>query len=211
MYQEFNICKLLEDEKTPADRITRHLELLALGGTAFISERTLMAWMRTSVSLITFGFSITKFFEYLEQQQQGAQSVDGPYQLGIALILLGTLTLVPAVVENLHRLGKMKELGLPVKSRLSIPLVATVALFGIGVVVLINILLTNRSFAMHFHKKIRNWNKLRKAARNQPKIYIFPDQSQNHLPRYQSNADTCLVHHQSSHHDAPSTSETSSR
>lgn len=29
---------------------------------------------------------------------------------------------------------------------------------------------------MQFVKKIRDWNKLRKAARNKPKIYFFPDQ-----------------------------------
>lgn len=137
MYREFNIINLLEDEKTLADRIKRHLELLALARTAFSSERSLLAWIRTSVSLITFGFSIMKFFDYLEQQQQGEQSSDSPYQLGIALMLVGTLTLTPAVIEHVQRLRKMKELGLPVKSRLSLPIVAAVALFGIGVITLI--------------------------------------------------------------------------
>ena len=141
MYKELNFIKLLEGEKTPEDRIKRHLELLALARTAFTSERTLLAWMRTSVSLITFGFSITKFHEYLEKQHQGAQFADGPFLLGIALIFFGTIALLPAVVAHFHRIRRMKELGMPVISMLSIPLVATVALFGIGVLTLIDLYL----------------------------------------------------------------------
>ena len=43
-------------------------EELALRRTFLAHERTLMAWIRTSVSLISFGFTIYKFFQYLAQE-----------------------------------------------------------------------------------------------------------------------------------------------
>jgi len=75
----------LSNEQTGAAKIIRDLEILALVRTRFSSERSLMAWMRTSVSLFTLGFSITKFFDYLEGQQKGTQFSEGPYWLGLAL------------------------------------------------------------------------------------------------------------------------------
>ena len=47
----------------------------ALVRTALSSEQTLMSWVRTSLSLFTFGFSIAQFFCYLEQQQEDGQEV----------------------------------------------------------------------------------------------------------------------------------------
>jgi putative membrane protein len=104
-----------------------------------------MASMRTSVSLFTFGFSITKFFNYLENQQQGTQFSEGPYLLGLALICLGILSLVPAVIQHAGRLKRAKELGIPmgmpIITRFSIPICATVVLLVIGFTTFIGILL----------------------------------------------------------------------
>ena len=40
---------------------------LAVDRTRLAYERTLMAWTRTATSLISFGFTIYKFFEYLRE------------------------------------------------------------------------------------------------------------------------------------------------
>src|SRR5262249_44626832 len=45
----------------PLDICTR----LAYEGTYLAHERTLMGWVRTAISLISFGFTIAKVFEYL--------------------------------------------------------------------------------------------------------------------------------------------------
>jgi hypothetical protein len=42
---------------------------LALERTRLAHERRLMAWVRTATSLISFGFTIYKAFEYLRQRQ----------------------------------------------------------------------------------------------------------------------------------------------
>jgi inner membrane protein YidH len=41
---------------------------LSLDRTIQAHDRTLMAWVRTATSLISFGFTIYKFFQYLREQ-----------------------------------------------------------------------------------------------------------------------------------------------
>ncbi len=139
MIQESNSQASPNDEQTGAARLMERLGVYALVRTALSSERSLMAWIRTSASLYAFGFSITKFLDYLEKQQEGAGSSAGLHRLGIAIIYIGILGLVLAAVEHLQRLKKMKQLGLPTISLISLPVVATTALLLIGIAVLISI------------------------------------------------------------------------
>ena len=135
----------LNNQQGEAAEILRELEILAIVRTRFSSERSLLASIRTSVSLFTFGFSIIKFFNYLENQQAGTQFSEGPYLLGLALICLGILSLVPAVIQHAGRLKRAKELGIPIGmqiiTRFSLPISATVALLVIGFTTFIGILL----------------------------------------------------------------------
>jgi putative membrane protein len=59
-------------------------------------ERTLMSWMRTSVSLIGFGFTIVQFFQRLNATNDVAPALrpEAPRQLGLALIACGVLGLI---------------------------------------------------------------------------------------------------------------------
>jgi putative membrane protein len=64
--------------------------------TRLALERTMMAWLRTAVSLIGFGFVIVQFFEHL-QQMPGVRPAEHPHAaeyLGLALISCGVLALV---------------------------------------------------------------------------------------------------------------------
>jgi putative membrane protein len=110
----------------------------ALVRTALSSEQTLMSWIRTSLSLYAFGFSITQFFFYLEQHQPASSELSaGPRRLGIALISLGILALVSAIVEHLVRLERMKAVGLPNASRYFLPVGSGLAVLAIGITALI--------------------------------------------------------------------------
>jgi putative membrane protein len=111
--------------------------LSALVRTAFSSEQTLMSWVRTSVSLFTFGFSITQFFYYLERQQEGIPLSPGPRRLGIALICVGILALVLGMVEHVQRLKRMQEHGLPKIKRFLLPLGSAAAFLAIGICALV--------------------------------------------------------------------------
>jgi putative membrane protein len=68
--------------------------------TRLALERTLMAWARTSVSLIGFGFTIVKFLETLPSPTtEGTRPVlqQAPRDFGLMLIATGILGLLVAV------------------------------------------------------------------------------------------------------------------
>jgi putative membrane protein len=73
---------------------------LAVQRTWLANERTMMAWIRTAASLITFGFTIYKFFEL---ESKGAERPDrllGPHGFALMLIGLGVVALVMADVQH---------------------------------------------------------------------------------------------------------------
>jgi putative membrane protein len=63
---------------------------LALDRTFLAHERTLMAWVRTAASLITFGFTLFKFFQYLKEHEPGSveQHVLGARTFGVVMIVI---------------------------------------------------------------------------------------------------------------------------
>ena len=77
---------------------------LALERTALAAERTLQAWVRTALSMISFGFTIGKLGQAIEEVQlrgilhSGTVSLE---TLAFFLVTIGTLALLVATVQNL--------------------------------------------------------------------------------------------------------------
>jgi uncharacterized membrane protein YidH (DUF202 family) len=113
---------------------------LALVRTRFSAENSLMAWVRTCISLVTFGFAIAQFFKYFEGKQEGDQFSRDPRYLGLALIILGCIFLVFAIIEHLQLLRKLKEEGLQTIKNHSLPVLSALALLVISVAALISII-----------------------------------------------------------------------
>lgn len=69
--------------------------------TRLAVERTVLAWIRTAVSLIAFGFTIVQFFERMQAMPgtAPAQFPNAPNYLGLALIFCGNASLVIAMWE----------------------------------------------------------------------------------------------------------------
>ena len=59
------------------------------------ADRTLMAVIRTSLSLIGFGFTIYQFFRYLRESVGAVQllQTEAPRKFGMALVMLGVVML----------------------------------------------------------------------------------------------------------------------
>jgi inner membrane protein YidH len=93
--------------KAPMDLSTR----LSYERTFLAHERTLMAWIRTASSLITFGFSIYKFFqlEHGAGKQFAAAQVLGPRHFSMILIVIGVVALVLATVQHRRQLEILKK------------------------------------------------------------------------------------------------------
>jgi putative membrane protein len=104
---------------------------LAFERTRVAYERTMMAWTRTATSLITFGFSVYKFFEFELKNSPSAEMIVGPRAFGLALIVMGLLTMLFGSMEHARDLRwlRSKYVGMP-KSFSSVVAI-TVAVLGL--------------------------------------------------------------------------------
>src|SRR5262245_19215157 len=84
---------------------------LALQRTFLAHERTLMAWIRTSTSLISFGFTIYKFFEYLLEAEKLSRSgrMFGPREFALSMIGIGVVVLMIAALQYRRALKLLEQ------------------------------------------------------------------------------------------------------
>lgn len=105
--------------------------------------RTLLAWARTAVSMIGFGFTIYNFYKGFLQDLATAGRADGARNLGLALVIAGTLSMIVAVwnywlVER--TLGEIRDtLQIPpgVLPRWIVAYALSAVLIGIGCITLV--------------------------------------------------------------------------
>ena len=83
---------------------------LAAERTRLAHERTLMAWIRTATSLISFGFTIYKFFQALREQQTAAhpEHLFGSRHFGLLMIIIGLVALVLATVQHRRDIKELR-------------------------------------------------------------------------------------------------------
>ena len=74
---------------------------LAVQRTRMASERTLMGWVRTAISMISFGFTITKALQYaVEEGALKGIRANAPESVGLILIILATISLTFACLRH---------------------------------------------------------------------------------------------------------------
>src|SRR5262245_5720588 len=82
---------------------------LAVDRTRLAYERTLMAWVRTATSLISFGFTIYKFFQYLREGRPGAaDGAFGPRAFALLMIAIGLTALLLATVDHRRHMASLR-------------------------------------------------------------------------------------------------------
>jgi len=112
---------------------------LALERTRVAYERTMMAWIRTATALITFGFSVYKFFELEMSGKSLSASGIGSRGFALVLIGIGLLSLLLGAVEHGRDLKMLRRLypGMPRSMTQVIAiLIAALGLFALVAVVL---------------------------------------------------------------------------
>jgi putative membrane protein len=82
---------------------------LAYERTRIAYERTMMAWVRTGTSLITFGFSVYKFFQMETAKLDINAPIIGSRGFALVLIGIGLLSLMLGTIEHGRDLRAMRE------------------------------------------------------------------------------------------------------
>jgi putative membrane protein len=68
-----------------------------------------MGWIRTALSMISFGFTIFKFLEYTQEQGiRPLMRTHGPREVGLTLIGIGIFALIIACVQHWQFLKKLR-------------------------------------------------------------------------------------------------------
>jgi putative membrane protein len=101
------------------------------------AERTLLAWVRTGLAMMGFGFVVARFGFFLEELE-ASRGVPRPAAtgislwIGLALVGLGVLVNMLASLEN-YRFARRLERGEPYQpARWSLGIVVSVMLAAMG-------------------------------------------------------------------------------
>lgn len=96
----------------------------------FAAERTLLAWLRTGLTIVALGFVVARFGMFLTLvAATQAASADGPRThwasnaLGIALVILGSATIFAALFNHRRYIRLLPRKDVP---ELPLPWLATV-------------------------------------------------------------------------------------
>ena len=114
---------------------------LACERSRWSAERTLMAWIRTAISMISFGFAIDKVFVVLQAEENTLKLGRGYHVLGIALVSAGILLLICGSVEHLIVLKRLAlrfaQSAVPLNPKFPLPLFGASIVLVIGVIALV--------------------------------------------------------------------------
>jgi putative membrane protein len=73
---------------------------LDLERTYISYEQSMMTWIRTAITLITFGFTIYKFFQLELPGRAEKSHLVGPREFALILVALGLISLAMATLEH---------------------------------------------------------------------------------------------------------------
>lgn len=119
---------MLDHEELPPSASTQ----LAVERTLLAHERTLMAWVRTASSLISFGFTIDKFFEGLRQSGEikGPTHLLGSRTFAFLMISTGLVALMLATIQHRQDTKKLKADYHVQKASIAVWVAGLIALLG---------------------------------------------------------------------------------
>jgi putative membrane protein len=113
----------------------------------FAAERTLLAWNRTGLALMAFGFVIERFglFVHMLELQEGKALERGvSFWIGLAFIVLGALTSTAAVVQYRRVLRGLKPVEIPEGYRVSLGIFTNLAIAALGLFLTVYLFLHGR-------------------------------------------------------------------
>jgi putative membrane protein len=100
----------------------------------FAAERTLLAWNRTSLALMAFGFLIERSGLLIELLGQQAKAGDGRFAfwIGLAFIVLGAVAAIFSVMQYRLALQSLQPAEIPNGYRVNAGVVVNLAVAVVG-------------------------------------------------------------------------------
>ncbi len=101
----------------------------------FAAERTLLAWNRTSLTLMAFGFVIERFglfVQMLMPQKAGTLATVASFWIGLAFIVLGAFASAAAIGQYRKVLRTLKPVEIPEGYRVNLGVMANLGVSLLG-------------------------------------------------------------------------------
>lgn len=126
------------EERTDPDTSTE----LARERTRAAADRTLMAWIRTALSLISFGFGVGKVFDLLAEAfpEKHLDPLRASLVVAISLVTLGVLSLLGAIIQYWQMLKRLEQGAFTYKAHGALTVGVAVLLLVIGLFSLLGII-----------------------------------------------------------------------
>jgi len=115
-----------------------HSTILAISRTRAAYERTMMAWIRTAASMITFGFTIYKFFQLDIPRHEERKYLVGSRQFALMLVCIGIVSLLLATLEYRTNIRTLREEV--TDGRRSLAVIVAALISGLGLIALLLII-----------------------------------------------------------------------
>ena len=104
---------------------------LAFDRTRLAYDRTMMAWVRTATTLITFGFTIYKFFQLELAGRRQNDYLIGPREFGLMMVCIGLLSLLAATWEHRRNMLEIRALCPDLPRSMAAVLAALIGFLGL--------------------------------------------------------------------------------
>lgn len=106
------------------------------------AERTIMAWIRTSLSLISFGFGIDRIVTAIYSALgETVNPIRLSRILGLSFIALGTFAILVAAMQHHHELRRLQREDYLYTPRTSLGFLVAIALVLIGLFAFLGIII----------------------------------------------------------------------
>jgi putative membrane protein len=137
----------METSPIPAKQEVPNVNDLAVDRNRLASERTLMAWLRTALSMISFGFTIYKFMQLmLDQNPTTGITTDSPRAVGLSLIGIGTFALFVAAAQHFIYVKQLLGIKRPYRFWRDLSFIVSCLLLMIGILMLAGITMRTGPF-----------------------------------------------------------------
>lgn len=113
----------------------------------FAAERTLLAWNRTALALMAFGFAIERFGLFLKMLMPPPNPPPDTWMsfwIGTGLVALGSLAAVLATIQYRKVLKLLRPIEIPSRYWANLPTFITLAVAALGAALVVHLVMTPR-------------------------------------------------------------------